>query len=74
MILRAAVVLLVSLAALPVAAADRPSRVPPDRAALSQSIATPLEPAATGGDARGAQPSLSKSKRVRYTIPAPRRM
>lgn len=73
MILRAAV-LLVSLAAFPVAAADPPTRVPPDRAALSQFIATPLESAAIGSDARGATPPLRKWKRVRYTIPAPKRM
>ena len=73
MILRA-LLLVLSLATLVASAADPPLRVPPDRAALSQSIATPLEAATIGSDARGATPPQRKSKRVRYTIPAPKRM
>jgi CubicO group peptidase (beta-lactamase class C family) len=73
MILRAALLLSLPLATLPATAADPPRRAPPDRAAMSQFIATPLEPA--GADnSRGVSRSDRKSKRVRYTIPAAKRM
>ncbi len=67
----------ISLVVLPVAtglafAGDAP-RVPPDTAAMSQSIAAP--PAASApGESRRAAPPARKADRVRHTIPAPKRM
>lgn len=73
MILRAILLLALPFAACPAFAAEAPKRVPPDRAAMSQSIATPLHPDAKG-EARGVAPPARKAKRVRHTIPAPKRM
>lgn len=76
--LHAVLLMALPIAACPAFAADVPKRVAPDRAAMAQSISTPLERSAIGdapnGQSPDAAPPARKGKRVRHTIPAPKRM
>ncbi len=76
--LHAVWLMVLPIASGPAFAADAPKRVAPDRGAMAQSISTPLERRAIGeasnGKSSGAAPPARQGKRVRHTIPAPKRM
>lgn len=74
MVLRAATILAVLFAIPPVIAADGKTRMPPDTGAMSQSISTPVERTTLGDGQQKPGAVARKPKRIRYTIPAPKRM
>lgn len=74
MVLRAATVLAALLAIPTAIAADGKTRVPPDTGAMSQSISVPVERTTLGAGQEKPGPTARQPKRIRYTIPAPKRM